>query len=267
MTGVYAAQPQGCALDWPSDYVVKALEPPYEEDPLAIEVLRREAEIGREVRHPRLVPILDSHLDSAPYFIVMPRIAGVSLEKVVERVGQFTVPHALWIVRQTAEALRALHEGGWIHADVKPANLVVSKEGRTTLIDLGCALREHESIHAWDRPVVGTLHYIAPEMIHSRMQTDCRSDIYSLGVSLYQMVTGKLPFDSKSQQDLIDAHLTKRAPDVRGVVPDLNDDVSRLIRSMLAKEPLRRPQNTDELIEIVFRLEVETIGERFERAA
>ena len=168
--------------------------------------------------------------------------------------------------RQAAEALQTLHEEGWIHADVKPANLVVSRDGHATLVDLGCALRDDESILSWDRPVVGTLHYVAPEMITSTNRTDQRSDIYSLGVSLFEMVTGRLPFLSNSPQHLVEAHLRCPAPEPRQTAPHLHQDVAELIRAMLAKEPLRRPQNAGELIERLVRLELETLGQRLQPA-
>ena len=267
LTSTYCAQPQGCSASWPSDYVVKMLRGSRDEDPLAIDVLRREAEIGRLVSHSHLVPILDAHVEGSPYFIVMPRLGGTSLDQVIAEVGRIRVPQALWIVRQIAEALQTVHREGWIHADVKPSNLVVAREGHATLIDLGCALREDESILSWDRPVVGTLHYVAPEMIHSTIRTDHRSDIYSLGVTLFQMLTGRLPFDGRSPQELVEAHLRQAMPDPRPISADINDDIAELLRCMLAKEPLRRPQNAEELIERLVRLELETMDHRWQKAA
>jgi serine/threonine-protein kinase len=262
LTNVYFARPIGCATNWPSDYAIKTLKPPHDQDPLAINLLKREAEVGQDASNPHLVPILESKLDAPPYFIVMPKLPGAALHHAIAAIGPLAIPQALWITRQIAEALKQLHIHGWVHADVKPANIMVSSEGHATLLDFGCALRSDESIFSWERPIVGTLHYIAPEMVTSRLRTDCRCDIYSLGVTLFELLSGRVPFVESDQAKLVEAHLRAVPPDLRKLRDEIPREVAELVRCMLAKEPLRRPQTASELIERLTDLEIETLDAR-----
>ncbi|MCA9201092.1 MAG: serine/threonine protein kinase, partial [Planctomycetales bacterium] len=234
MTNIYFGRPLGCPPDWPADYAIKVLFAPHDQDPLSINLMKREAEVGLTSSFSHLVPILDQHVHQAPYFLVMPKIDGAPLSRAIAAMGRVTVPHALWIVRQVSQALGHLHQSGWIHADVKPANIMVSAEGHATLIDLGCALRKHESIFSWDRPIVGTLHYVAPEMFTSTLRTDVRSDIYSLGVTLFEMLTGRRPFSGSDQGKLVEAHLSETPADVRSIRSEIPESVADLVRRMLA---------------------------------
>ena len=261
-TKLHAARPTGCPADWPADYVVKLLKTPHEGDDLAINLLRREAEVGKVVSDSHIVPILDSRLDEAPYYLVMPRLNGASVNHAIAAIGRIAVPQALWITRQVATALKQMHKHEWVHADVKPSNIVVSPDGHATLIDFGCSLRSDESVLSWDRPVVGTLHYMAPEMLTTRARIDSRSDVYSLGVTLFEMLSGQLPFPQSSQTELIKAHLNETPPDLTSLRSDIPRFVAELVAQMLAKDPMKRPQTAKELIDRLIDLEIETLDIR-----
>ena len=263
LTCVYFARPLGCPPSWPADYVVKVLNQEHATDPVAVNAMRREAEVGRHSSHSNLVPILEACIDAERPHIVMPRLDGAPLSAAIEQVGKLAVSQALWISRQVAQALKHLHANGWIHADVKPANIMVSEQGHATLIDLGSALRPDESIFAWQRPVVGTLQYVAPEMLVSATQTTPATDVYSLGISLFEMLTGRLPFDASQPAELVESQLRQTPPDVLKLRPDLPAEVGRLLRRMLAKVPMRRPQSADEVIDELTNLEIETLSSRF----
>ncbi len=258
---VYQARPVGSAHG-PASYAVKMLRSPWDEDPRGLEILAREVRVGRRAASPHLVPILAANLDEAPYFVVMPYLAGCSLDAAVSAEQRPAVPVALWIARQVAEALDALNSVGWMHADVKPSNIRVSPAGHATLVDLGSAQRPDEGRSLADRPLVGTLAYMAPEMLVSSLQADIRSDIYSLGVTLYQLLTGRLPFPTGDAQRLIRDHRQELPTDLRLWAPQMPTHVARLVRQMLAKQPLRRPQTPRELIERLVRLEIDTFAER-----
>ena len=166
------------------------LRPCWQDDPEAIRLLQREAMVGQSVSHPHLVPVLTASVSEPPRLLVMPWLEGASLQARLAAGEQFDVPKALWIARQTAEALDALHAAGWMHGDVTPGNIHVSPTGHVTLIDLSFARRRDEIGSAADRPIMGTCSYIAPEYFTSALRADIRSDIYSLGVGVVRDAFG-----------------------------------------------------------------------------
>jgi serine/threonine-protein kinase len=263
ITSVYDARPLGCPPNWHADYVVKQLRPEFRRDRAAVAAMRREAEVGRLCSHPHLVPILESHVDADPPHIVMPKLQGATLDAVIKGVGRLIVPQALWLTRQIAQALRYLHGQGWLHGDVKPANIVVSRQGHATLIDLAFAMRPSESFYNPDRPMLGTLAYVAPELLTSTNATQPASDIYSLGITLYEMLSGRLPFQFTEPSRLVEAHLQDTPPDLQRLSLNIPQPVSELITRMLAKSTLRRPSSCDSLIDELTELEIETLESRF----
>lgn len=255
-TDVYLARPTGCRPNWPADYAVKMLRPQFAHDELAIDVMRREVEVASQVSHQHLVAILEAQLDGPQKFIVMPRLKGVSIGQVLTRTGHISVRQSLWIARQIAEALDALHTQQWLHGDIKPENVMLSPDGHVTLIDLGFALRNQEALMTEMRTVRGTLNYVAPETMTSAYSSDARSDIYALGITLFEMLTGKLPFESNQPGNLIEAHRSQPLPDPRQFAPHIPADVVRLISIMTAKQPSRRPQSVRSLVNQLLPLEV-----------
>ncbi|HVX62746.1 MAG TPA: serine/threonine-protein kinase [Pirellulales bacterium] len=259
---VYQASPADAPADRPASYALKVLKEEWQEDLAAAELMRREAIVGRKISHPHLISVLSAHVGAAPYFVVMPWLTGETLAERLARGERPAVPVALWFVRQAAEALDALHGAGWMHADVKPGNIFLAADGHATLLDLGFARQPEESGSAVDRCVCGTIHYIAPEMVTSALRPDIRSDIYSLGVTLYELLSGRLPFVGADLSTLAEQHRQAEPPELRSLVPQLSPGVSQLVHRMLSKEPLRRPQTPRELIDRLAALEVETFAER-----
>ena len=224
--------------------------------------MQREAIVGQSVSHPHLIPILFAGVQQTPRFVVMPWLEGATLEQRIAAGQNFDLPRVLWIARQTAEALDALHQSGWMHSDIKPSNMMISPEGHVTLLDLGFARRSDESGSAVDRCVLGTFHYIAPELLTSAIRADIRSDIYSLGAVLFRILTGRLPFESNDLAELATQHKQSLPPNLNRIAPHLPAGLTRLIHAMLAKDPLRRPQSPREVSETLARLEIETFTER-----
>ncbi len=265
---VYLARPADAAGEQPATYVLKVLRREWWRDPQAIEMQRRAAWIGRKVSHPHLLPVLSANVQQAPFYFVTPYLPGSSLAEVLEQAkneknGRLPLPVTLWIVRQVAEALSALHESAhMLHADVKPGNIIVSPDGHATLIDLGFAHTATESQHWSSRPVVGTLSYIAPEVVTSSLAAEVSSDLYSLGVTLYEMITGDLPFAASSPDQLIRMHRESKPPCVRHAVPHLPKPVASLVHRLLAKDPLRRPTSAAAIVEELMRLEIECFSLR-----
>jgi serine/threonine protein kinase len=263
LTRVYVARPADSPEDQPANYVVKVLRKEWWRDPQAIEMQRRAAWLGRALSHPHIVPILSANVGQAPFYLVMPKLDGRSLAEVLASGAKLPLPITLWIVRQVAEALAALHETtGMIHADVKPTNILVSPDGHATLIDMGFAHTPSEQRHWSSRPVVGTLNYIAPEAITSSLSAAPASDLYSLGVTLYEMLAGKLPFEGKSPDDLVRMHREVQPTCIRHCVPHLPKPVASLVHRLLAKDSLRRPASAAEVAEEFMRLEIESFSFR-----
>ncbi len=276
---IFRARPAGSPPNQPALYALKMLLPDWQNDPQAVRLLQREALVGQSVSHPHLVPILSANIQQPPRFVVMPWLEGKTLQQRLDAGGpsgdrpnfcrndgtvpfKFDLPQALWIARQTAEALEALHKAGWMHGDVKPSNIMLSPDGHATLLDLGFARRTDEAGSAVDRCVLGTFHYIAPEFLTSAIRADVRSDIYSLGAVLFRILAGRLPFEGADLAELATKHKQSLPPELRRVAPHLPADVARLVHRMLSKDPMRRPQTPRELIENLARLEIETFSER-----
>jgi serine/threonine-protein kinase len=224
---------------------------------------RREAWVGTKVSHPNLLPALSASVQEPPFYVVTPRLDGRPLFQLIAERGPLAVPLALWIARQTAEALDALyHAAGMIHTDVNPSNIVVSPLGHATLIDFGLVQTPAEASHWRTRPLAGTLAYMAPEMITSALAADARSDIYSLGIVLYEMLVGRRPWDSNDPAELAAHHRATKPADVRSLQQEVSAAVAELVQAMLAKDPLRRPASFEHLVARLLRLEIDSFAQR-----
>jgi serine/threonine-protein kinase len=257
LTRVYRARPVGTPSDHPFGYAIKMLRPRWHDDPRALGLLRREAAVGRTVSHPHVVSVLAASVQRAPYYVVMPWLRGRPLKARLTADHFLPLHEALWVARQITLGLDALHQAGWMHGDVKPENVFVAPEGHVTLLDLGFARRTPETGSIVDRCVMGTWTYIAPEMISSALRADIRSDLYSLGVLLYEMLSGRPPFPQTEPAELAAAHRHTAPQPLRELVPGLPLDVAQLVHRLLAKDPLRRPQTPGEVLDRLVGLEVE----------
>ncbi len=243
-------------------YAVKVLRECWREDAKALAVMCREVQAARTIRHPRVISVLAAGLQEPPYYVVTPWLCGRTLRERLADRRPLDLPVALWIVRQVAEALGGMHEAGWMHGDVKPSNVFLSPEGHVTLLDLGFAQKATGLEAADRRYFTGTGSYLAPESASSTLAADIRSDIYSLGVVLFEMLTGRLPFVGEDLSTLIDKHRHAAVPNPRRFAPQIPIDVMRLVRRMLSKQPLRRPQTPHELAGQLSELEIKAFGER-----
>jgi len=259
---IYQARPVEAPREQPPAYAVKVLRPQWQEDRLAVALFHREAVAGRTICHPHVVPILAAGLAHPPQYLVMPWLHGTTLDTHLATGRRWDLPVILWIARQVAEALAAFHEAGWMHGDVKPGNIHLAPEGHVTLLDLGFARRQDEAGSAMNRCVMGSCAYLAPEMITSTLRADIRSDLYSLGVVLFEMLSGQLPFRASNLAELITQHREAPAPDLHKWAPYLPNQLVRLVRDLLAKEQLRRPQTPRDVIEQLAVLEIATFTER-----
>lgn len=246
-----------------ANYAVKFLRPEWCDDPQALLILRREAAIGRNFSHPHIVPVLTAGVAEAPYYIAMPHLVGATLASQIARGNLPEIPVALWIARQIADGLASLHETtGLMHCDVKPANILVAPDGHATLLDLGFAQPIDQPGSVAERPVVGTLNYVAPEMIVSSQAADARSDLFSLGVTLYESLTGRLPFEAESPTEIPVLHPSISAVPIQTRNPDLPTPVAELVHGMIAKDPRHRPASLRAVADRLAILEIATFDQR-----
>jgi serine/threonine-protein kinase len=260
---VYRAQPAGLSDDGPADYAVKVAKPNSYPEGMAIQLLRREAVVGHRISHEHLACVLSSHVRRFPFYVVMPYMEGETIEAALSAAKTLSVAQAMGVARQTAEGMNALHETGWIHSDIKPGNIHLAPSGHVTLLDLGLARRIDRRDSGGALPLAGTLAYTAPEAFSSLVDLGPASDVYSLGVTLYELLTGARPFPETDPAVLAASHIHRDPPDPRSRNPHLSGDVVRLLRRMLDKQPDRRP-DFSELAGLFADLE-EVAGEAFPR--
>jgi eukaryotic-like serine/threonine-protein kinase len=262
LSRVYRARPIDASDDSNACYALKTLQPRWEDDERAIAMFAREALVGRRVSHPCVISILDARLAKSPRYVVMPWLEGATFKSHLDSARPLELPEVLWFVRQAAQGLDALHRAGWMHGDIKPDNMFISSQGRVTLLDLGFARAVDESGSAAARVVTGTCGYMAPEWITSALRADIRSDIYSLGVVLFEAIAGRLPYEAADLAALATAHRQQSPPSLRSLVPHLPSEVAALVHRMITKEPLRRPQTPRELAGMLTDLEIATFAYR-----
>jgi serine/threonine protein kinase len=215
----------------------------------AMRQMRTEAAALSRVKHPRVVQFIDFGFDPRWPYLVTEFVEGQPLGNLLRSGGSLPLDWCVFIASQVAEALGAVWKGGLVHRDIKPDNVLVGSDGAVKLIDFGLAKQPvlQAMSESTGPELAGTASYLAPEQAKDASIVDLRADIYSLGVTFYEMLTGKLPFEGRNRIQMIFHHLnTNPVPpnQVNTKVPSL---VSDLCMWMLAKNPNERPQNAEEL--------------------
>jgi tRNA A-37 threonylcarbamoyl transferase component Bud32 len=215
--------------------------------PGAVERFRREIRTLAQLGHPNIVGAQYADQVGDTHFLVMEFVEGVTLAQLVRERGPLPVPLACAYARQAAEALQHAHEHGLVHRDVKPANLMLTLTGQVKLLDLGLARLREEQPAGEDLTgagaVLGTPDYMAPEQWDDTHAVDVRADIYSLGCTLYHLLTGRPPFggpEYSSSARKMKAHAEAPVPPVRGLRPDVPEGLAAVLGRLLAKDPADR---------------------------
>jgi eukaryotic-like serine/threonine-protein kinase len=242
MAEVYLARDQ--LLDRP--VAVKVLFAEYARDPSFVERFRREAQSAANLNHPNIVAIYDWGQERGTYFIVMEYVRGRSLRDVVQVNGPFSARRTAEIGAEIAGALEFAHRNGVVHRDVKPGNVLITADGDIKVTDFGIARAGTSEALTQTGAVMGTAAYFSPEQAQG-FAVDGRSDVYSLGVVLYEMVTGAPPFTGESPVAVAYKHVREEPEPPAARAPDLPPDLEQIILTAMAKDPDSRYQTADEL--------------------
>lgn len=233
---------------------IKLLHPFLADDTEFKERFEREARNVARLKHPNIVQVYDFEFDieSESYYMVMELIDGQTLKDHLESLGNERMPISavLRIIKSALEALAYAHGRGMIHRDIKPANLMLENDGRVVLTDFGIAKIVTGNQFTASGGMVGTPAYMSPEQGLGET-ADERCDVYSMGVILYQMVTGKLPYDGETPLATVLKHLNDPIPSARAANPEVPDAVERIIRKAMAKQPEERYQTAQEMLDDV----------------
>jgi serine/threonine protein kinase len=218
----------------------------------AYEQLRTEARLLAQLSHPHIVRVLDFEEDPAQPYLVLEMIEGPSLSELIRQSGRLSLERTCEVIGQTADGLAAVWELGAVHRDVKPGNILLTRGGAAKLADLGTAvlledLASGDELEATTDPVSGTAAYLAPEQFLAPSTVDRRADIYALGATFYEAVTGRRPFDGRSRADVMIKHAKDKPIPPHELVPELGPRISEVLLTMLAKDPDDRYQNVEEL--------------------
>jgi WD40 repeat protein/DNA-binding SARP family transcriptional activator len=245
------------------EVAVKSIHAEFANQPDFVRRFEREAQLVARLEHPRIVPLYDYWREPDAAYLIMRFLRGGSLEDLLDD-GPLELEHAALILDQLGEALAAAHHQGVVHRDVKPGNVLLDEAGNAYLSDFGIALETGAPEQTAGAMIRGTPAYLSPEQIKLERTTP-RSDIYALGVVLYEMLTGEHPFPGTSVNVLLDQHLHQPLPSVRERRPEIPPAVDATIARATAKDPVERFSDALELA-TAFRSAVEGTGVRTARA-
>ena len=220
---------------------VKRLHARVQDDPELAERFRREAELVERLSHPNLVRLLDQGADAEGPFLVFELVDGTSLKNLVRQRGRLEPHEAARICAQVAHALQVAHEQGIVHRDIKSQNVLVTRDGDAKLTDFGIArlMAAEEAGLTRTGMMIGTSDYLAPEQARGR-GVDGRTDVYSLGIVLYECLTGEMPFTAENPLAVALRHVQEPMPDPRDVVPEIPGHLAAAVLRACGKEPASR---------------------------
>lgn len=226
---------------------IKLLLPSLANNRYHIELFLKEINMLEQIQHPGIVRVLEAGVQDDVCFFVMDYIDGNNLVSILETEKTVSETAALAIIREVAMILRDVYEKYHIiHRDIKPENIMITQNSTVHVLDFGLSWGMHEQRNG-RCPGIGTAHFAAPEQQHG-MGVDYRADVYSLGATLYQLLTGKFPYERNSIADLKEAHLNAPIPDPLKLRPDLSPVTVALIRKSLAKDPENRYRNWENML-------------------
>ncbi|HMV29274.1 MAG TPA: serine/threonine-protein kinase, partial [Anaerolineales bacterium] len=227
------------------EVAVKVLPREMMHDPQFRERFEREIKMIASLEHPAIVPVYDvGDIDGQPYF-VMRFMTGGSLSDLIEK-GSIPIDETAKIIEKIAQGLAYAHRKGVIHRDLKPDNILFNDDGEPFISDFGVAKLSESSSNLTGSGVIGTPAYMSPEQAQGN-EIDQRSDVYGLGVIVYQMLSGHQPYSADTPMGVVVKHITEPVPEILKVLPNLPEDVDAIIKTAMAKDKTQRYANTIEL--------------------
>lgn len=240
MADVYKAR--DCLLNRP--VAVKILHEEFKQDKEFVDKFQREAQAAARLSHPNIVNIYDVGVADGDHYIVMEYVPGRTLKDRIRQEGHLSVSESLRVAREIAEALAHAHANNLVHCDIKPHNILMMADGHAKVADFGIARAVTESTMTYSGNVIGSVHYFSPEQAKGTMITP-KSDVYSLGVVLYEMLTGKLPFTGDNPVSIAVKHLQEEPVPVRQINPAIPPVVEAIVSKAMSKDPAMRPTSAE----------------------
>lgn len=224
---------------------VKVLKQEFSENANFVSKFRIEAQAAAGLMHPNIVNVYDVGEEDGIYYIVMELVEGITLKKYIEKKARLSVKEAVSIAIQVSMGIEAAHNNHIIHRDIKPQNIMISKEGKVKVTDFGIA--KAATSNTITSNVMGSVHYTSPEQARGGY-SDERSDIYSLGITIFEMLTGRVPFNGETTVAIAIKHIQEDLPSPRDFVPEIPVSVEQIVFKCCQKSPDRRYQSMGELI-------------------
>ena len=237
---------------------IKVLKKEFKEDENFVRKFRSEAQAAAGLIHPNVVNVYDVGEDRGLYYMVMELVEGITLKEYIDKKGRLSHKETISIAIQMCTGIGVAHAANIIHRDIKPQNIIISKDGKVKVTDFGIA--KATTSNTISSNAMGSVHYTSPEQARGGF-SDQKSDIYSIGITLYEMVTGQVPFDGDSTVSVAIKHLQEEITPPSEIVPDIPYSLEQIILKCTQKNGERRYKNTDELIQDLKRSLVDPDGD------
>jgi serine/threonine-protein kinase len=219
-------------------------------NPAFLELLKQEIRLARKITHRYVLRTHDfGECDGIPY-VTMEYLKGITLRSLLDGRGRLPLQLVLRVTRQVAEGLEAAHAVGVVHRDIKPANVLFDVRGDAKIMDFGLSAPVADGMAGEAGALIGSPRYMSPEQIRGE-RVDARTDLYALGIMLFELCSGIPPFDSPRINDLLTLHLEAPVPSLAEAAPDLPWDLVALVGRLMEKRPGDRPQSAAEVVEIL----------------